>query len=384
MKNQTILLLFVIIISIGCRATDTGIDTTLVYAECQASIDSIYSANPKSVGIMVHVESPKNNLSWSGCSGYSNKDQSIKLACDQPALIASSIKPYVATTILRLQEQNKLTIEDPIGIHLTEKTAKLFQTDGYDLDAIRVKHLLSHTSGIYNYANGAYLDMIQNNKLHRWTRDEQLNLSIEMGSPLGSPADTFVYADANYLLATEIIETVSDLPFYSAMRKLLKYEELGLEDTWFPTLEKPNPTTKKLVHQYWSSREWDSYDIDPSFDLYGGGGIASTTSDIAQFAYSLFQGKIIEDTTIFNKIFTQIIPSNGEDMGYYLGLGEGTSNGLTYYGHGGFWGTTVLYFPELEASIAVYILDRDQFHLRKQVTNAVVKQIANHLERDGK
>ena len=380
MKENYIILLMVVVILIGCRTTDNKEESKLFYSECQTTIDSIFGANPESIGIMVHVESPVNNLSWSGCSGYSDIDGKIKLACDQPALIASTVKPYVSATILRLEEQKKLTIEDPIAIHLTDKTRKLFESDGYDLEAIKIKHLLGHVSGIADYVTMDYINEIQNDIQHRWTRDEQLSLAIHKGEFLGSPMDTFVYADTNYLLATEIIETVTELPFYSAMRKLLKYDELGFEDTWFPTLENPNLTTKPLVHQYWTLRGWDSYDMDPSFDLYGGGGIATTTKELAQFSYNLFQGNIIQDTTALNKIFTKLIPSNGKDYRYCLGLREGVSNGIKHYEHGGFWGTNVLYFPELEASIAVYVLEKDKTKLMYNIVpNAILNQLAEQL-----
>jgi len=355
----------------------------IFYSDCQATIDSIYSLNPKSVGVMVHIESPKNNLSWSGCSGYSNKDQKVKLSSDQPALIASTIKPYISATILRLQELGLLALEDSISKHLTEETILLFESVGYDFDNIRIKHLLSQTSGIKEYADGEYIKWINKNQKHRWTRNEQLRLTASKGKPLGSPEVVWSYSDANFLLCTEIIESNTNKPFYTAIRDLLKYEELGFRNTWFPTLEKPNKTTKPLVHQYWSSWNWDSYNMDISFDLYGGGGIATTTEELAKFAYNLFQGNIIEDTTTLNKIFTKIIPSDNEDTKYLLGIGEGSINEFTCYWHGGFWGTNVLYFPELETSIAVYVLEKDNFQLvYDEVPDLIVKQLVKHLNKN--
>lgn len=380
MKKLFILLLTVITISIGCRKENKNIATTLFYSNCQATIDSIQSSDPESVGIMVHLESPQNNLSWSGCTGYSNKNQKIKLSSDQPALIASTIKPYISATILRLEELGLLTLKDPISKHLTEKTIRTFENVGYNFDNIKIKHLLTQTSGIKEYADRDYIEWINKNQKHRWTRDEQLRLTASKGKPLGNPEDVWSYSDANFLLCTEIIESNTKKPFYKAIRKLLKYEDLGFRNTWFPTLEEPNKTTKPLVHQYWSSWNWDSYDMDPSFDLYGGGGIATTTEELAKFAFNLFQGNIIEDSTTLNKIFTKIIPSDGKDTEYLLGLGEGSINEFKYYWHGGFWGTNVLYFPELETSLAVYVLDKDKSQLvYDQVPNLIVKQLLKHL-----
>ncbi|WP_034920637.1 serine hydrolase domain-containing protein [Gillisia sp. CAL575] len=343
--------------------------------EFQKIIDSIYQINPKSVGIMVHIESPKKGISWSGSVGYSDAENKTKLVSDQPALIASSIKTYISASLLRLQEQNKLSIEDPIKNYLSNRTIKLFESDGYDLDRIKIKHLLSHTSGIEDYANDEYLDWVDKNQKHRWTRDEQLELTIKVGNPLGEPEDTFNYADANYLLCTEIIENVTNKPFYESIRDLLKYEELGFSNTWFPILETKKQQTKSLVHQYWGEKNWDSYNHDISWDLYGGGGIATTTEELARFSYYLFNNKIIKDKNILNQIFTTIDTKDGKDNKYGLGLSIGNVKGYTSYGHGGFWGTVVLYFPKLDSSIAVFILERDERILRKNVLEALVLEL---------
>lgn len=349
------------------------------YIEFQAIIDSIYKANPKSIGIMAHIESPKKGISWSGGAGYSDVQNGLKLDSDQPALIASSIKTYISATILRLQEENQLSIEDAVKIHLTDKTIKLFESDGYDLNRIKIKHLLSHTSVIKDYANDDYLNWVDKNQKYRWTRDEQLDLTIISGNPLGEPEDSFSYADANFLLCTEIIETVTKKPFYKSIRTLLRYRKLGLTDTWFPTLETKNKETKPLVHQYWGEKNWDSFNQDISWDLYGGGGIATTTKELAQFSYALFNGKIIKDENTLNKIFTPIKTKDEKDNKYGLGLSLGEVNGYTTFGHGGFWGTVVLYFPELDTSISVYILERDEGKLRKNVMEALVGELSKEI-----
>lgn len=370
-----IYLLLPLLIFTSCATTKNDSSIKKDYAKFQNIVDSIYQNNPESIGIMVHIESPKKGISWSGSAGYSDAENRVKLSPYQPALIASSIKTYVSAAILRLQEQNELSIEDPIKDHLTNRTIKLFDSDGYDLDRIKIKHLLSHTSGIEDYANNQYLDWVDKNQKHRWTRDEQLELTVKVGNPLGEPEDIFNYADANYLLSTEIIENVTKKPFYTSIRELLKYEELGFSNTWFPTLETKNQHTKSLVHQYWGEKNWDSYNHDISWDLYGGGGIATTTKELAQFSYDLFNYRIIKNKNTLHRIFTPIETKDGKNNKYGLGLSIGDVNGYTSYGHGGFWGTVVLYFPKLDTSIAVYILERDEGKLRKNVLEALVSKL---------
>lgn len=367
-KGLRLLLFLLLILNLGTNAQ--SVETKL-----QAVIDSVYAANPSSVGLMVHVESPGHGISWSAVSGYPYKDSKTSLEPDQPALIASNMKTYVSAAVLRLVENGELSIDQPINKLLSDKTRDLFQQAGYNLDLIAVKHLLSHTSGIQNYANLNYIDFIDSNKTYRWTRDEQLALTIKTGAPLGNPGTTFNYTDANYLLLTEIIEQITKKPFYTAMRELLRYQSLGLNNTWMPTLEEKPNRAKTLVHQYWGARGWDSHDIDVSVDLYGGGGIACTTSDLANFIHHLFNYEIIKDTTVFNLIYTEVPTRDPEPSNYYFGLWSYEYRGFKAYGHSGFWGTIALYFPEIDASIAVFILEKDKQSIRQEIIDQAVRML---------
>lgn len=353
------------------------VNAQTIETKFQDALDSIYTANPKSVGIMVHVESPAKGISWSGASGYSNKNTEAEVEPVQPALIASNIKPYVSATILKLVEEDKVSIHQSIKELITAKTKVLFQNGGYNLDSIAVKHLLSHTSGIQNYATQGYIDFISANKTYRWTRDEQLELTIKQGPPLGKPGSVFNYSDANYLLLTEIIEGIVKKPFHTAMRELLSYESLGLTDTWMPTLEDKPTDTKPLVHQYWSEYDWDSYDIDISVDLYGGGGIACTTHDLAIFTHKLFNAEVIKDTSVFNLIYTKIQTNDSTESNYYLGISSSEYGGYKSYGHSGFWGTAVEFFSKINTTISVFVLDRDQRKLRPEIINRVLEILSD-------
>lgn len=347
----------------------------------QIKIDSIYQSHPEAVGIMVHVEAPDINISWSGATGQSDNQNQTKLQSDQPILIASSIKTYVAAAILKLVEGKMLSIEDPIEELISNKTKILLISDGYDLSLIQVKHLMSHTSGIWNYANKDYIEHKNANPKYRWTRDEQLELTVNKGNPVGLPGELFHYSDANYLLLTEIIEDKTELPFYKGMRRLLKYEELGINDTWFPTLEEKPAGTKPLAHQYWRSYGWDSYDLDISWDLYGGGGIACTLEDMASFIQNYFNGNIVKKDSIRDLIFTEIPTKETELNPYFLGLSQDRYHGMNAFGHGGFWSTVMMYFPTINTSIAVCIMNRDSRALRRNVLEEISKVVLSHNEK---
>ena len=375
--KKSIFLFISVFVCIGCATKKATHKTTS--NSFQKVIDSIYKANPGSKGLLVHIEAPDKNISWSGAVGYSDYKAKTPLQKEQPGLIASSIKTYVAAAILRLVEEGSITIDDSIEGLISPKSKEVLLTDGYDLKEIKIKHLLSHTSGIEDYVSknnvGQYFDFITAHKKYRWTRDEQIKITVERGDPLGEAGEVFNYADANFLLATEIIESVTKKPFYTAMRELLKYDELGLKNTWQYTLEAIPANTKPLVHQYYGKYQWDSYDIDPSFDLYGGGGIACTSKDLALFSYHFFNNHIVKNEAIKELIFTDMITVEGNNKNYFLGLSKSTINGFDSYGHGGFWATTVVYLPKLNTSIAVFVLEKDHKKLRTAILESLVKEL---------
>lgn len=354
----------------GAMSVDDELNTRVnrKYSEnFQSIIDSIFSVHPNSNGIMVHVENE--NISWSGAVGYSDH-LSTPLQKDQPILIASNTKTYVSAAILRLVEEKKLSLNQSIKTLISQKSQELFEAVDYDLEEIKIIHLLSHTSGIDDYVNDDYIVAVSKNQKHRWTRDEQILLATTVGKKIGSPEFKFKYADVNYLLLTEIIETATGKEFQIAIRDLLKFEEYGMDKTWFKSLDEVPVNTKPLAHQYFGELNWDSYEIDPSFDLYGGGGLAATSEDMTRFIHLLFNNKIIEDENVLNQIYTKIETQDSTQVNYSLGLSDSEIQGMQAYGHGGFWGTAVQHFPEINTTISVFILERDERKLRKDVLEA--------------
>ena len=146
--------------------------TPTVYGQTTATriqqlTDSFYQAIPASKGIIVHVESPRAQLSQSFAAGVSDTVTKLRLRPLQPVITASNTKTYVAAAILKLQELGKLNIEQEIGELLPARSLTLLRSDGYDPAAIRVKHLLSHSSGIDDYVNDAYFDTVDRDRRRR-------------------------------------------------------------------------------------------------------------------------------------------------------------------------------------------------------------------------
>lgn len=306
--------------------------------------------------------------------GHSEKGAQSQLVEDQPALIASNTKTYVAVAILKLVEAHRINLQDPIADLLKPQTRKLLSEAGYKLHDITIKDLLSHTSSIKDYVDSSYFQFVEETPLHRWSRNEQIALSAGKGKPLAEPGTHFAYGDINYLLLTEILESRTGKPFYTAIRDLIGFEKLGLRSTWFIQLEEPPQDAKPLVHQYWETKQWDSYDLDPSWDLYGGGGMAATVKDLALFFQKLFDGEIIADKELLSQLHTFVLPQ--EQSNYCLGIRTISFHGQTGYYHGGFWGTDVMYLPDYDMTIAVFTLEKDKRDINAALSYAFIQAIS--------
>lgn len=315
----------------------------------QKIVDSTYNAHPEMIGLIVNVESPDHHISWRYAAGHNGNKSNMSIDPAQPLLIASTTKPFMAAAVLRLIENGKININDPLKGLLTSQTVKVLTNAGYDLNKINVRHLLSHTSGINDYVTENYFSFISSHKTHHWTRDEQIALAGKE-KKLGEPGTVFRYADINYVLISEIIEQKTGKPFYQALRSLLDYKKLGLNNTWFIQLERQPKKSLPLVNQYWKQFDWEIKDLNPSWDLYGGGGIASNVKDMAQFFQLLFNGKVIKDQKVLQLMYTDVPPNL--DINYCLGIRKIKSGGMTAYNHGGGLGTDAIYIPEINASIA--------------------------------
>lgn len=338
-------------------------------------LDSIYKLHPETRGMVMYVEAPKYHVSWTKAVGFANT-KGTKLTPEMPANIASNTKTYIAATILRLVELGKLETSELIGNVISESSNKLLTQAGYNTRNITVAHLLTNTSGIYDFVNTqTYQNLTQSDPKHRWTRDEQIALAVQPETHVMGVGEVFAYSETNYSLLTEIIERKTKLPFHDAVRRLLKFDSLKLNNTWFLLQEKQPEGMLPLVEQTAKAYNVNSYTLDYSFDAFGGGGLASTVRDLALFSQHLFSGAVFDKSATKELLYTTVPTKDGIAPTYSFGLMHTTVAGHKAYGHGGFWGTQVKYIPELDLSIAVFVMERDTWQVYNILIEEVVKEM---------
>ena len=336
-----------------------------VAAEFQRILESYVQSDEKIHGALMHIESPSLGISWTGATGIDDLSTQSSLSADQPFRMASVTKTYVAAAILRLIEQEKLQLNDSISNYISAEHKAILEEDGYDVDSITISHLLTHTSGLFDYAvaTDAYAQAVTENPSKRWTRTDQLNIAVEYGDSKGPSGYQYHYSDTGYILLGEALEHVTGQSLAAALRSLLKYDELGLTQTWLESLEPAPEGAKPRVHQYFQGIDIHSW--DPSMDLYGGGGLVASTSDIAGFFYKLFNDEVFDSPATLELMTSRgdlpmYDPANNPSeetlkARYRHGLSIKQLFGMQVYAHTGFWGVIGAYIPEIDTAVSICV-----------------------------
>jgi D-alanyl-D-alanine carboxypeptidase len=353
-------------------------DVAPIEAKLQAILDSVVEAGA-TPGIMMRLDAPALDLSWSGVAGVADVETGAPLRRDQAVRIASNTKTFVAAATLRLWEDGGLGLDDPLSLYLPAEYAEILAGDGYDLEAITIRHLLTHTSGLYDYADrDLFIEAILADPLHRWTPAEQLELAVEWGDPYGPPGEVYRYSDTGYVVLGLVLEAADGRPLSEVIRQRLGLDRLGLSHTWWETMEDPPAGAGDRAHQYLGER--DTYAWDPSFDLYGGGGLVSTADDLGTFIRALFVGGVYRDAATADTMLTTVDGAKaGPDLSgspmvpgrYRMGVEVRDLGGLTLYMHTGFWGTLAAYFPEQDIALAIAVTQQQSQALFRVLVDAV-------------
>ena len=328
--------------------------------------------------IIASVRSDVREINWLDAAGYDTFDENQKQQPDKQFRIASVTKVYVAAAILRLAEDNNLSLDSSIVDYVSENTANTLINRGYSVDKITINHLLNHTSGLPDHACLLYKEEVVTNPDRVWTRQSQLDFCMNLGKPLADPGNLFTYSDTGYVILGEILENVTQKSLSSLIPDLLHFEKLGIKETYWESSTITELTSANRCSQYVGTI--DGKNFNPTFDLFGGGGIISTVSDLNSFIISLFHGNIFSD---LDSIYAGLVVppcKRSEDSHIHSHLTMVLPMGSSFgWGHLGFWGCGVIYNPDHKFALAVSINqadpDMDNFllHTINTLSEAVIK-----------
>ncbi|MDH6223824.1 serine hydrolase domain-containing protein [Streptomyces sp. MJP52] len=289
---------------------------------------------------------------WAGASGVADAVTGRELRPTAAVRVASVTKTFTAAAVLRLVERGELRLDEPVCALASEEVLGLLAEGAYEPTRMTVRHLLQHTAGLYDWGSDPDYDAEAfADPAHRWSRLEQVRWAVEHGRPLAPPGEEFHYSDTGYVILGEILERVTGRSLAAAYRGLLPLGELGLASIHLESLEPTPAAGAERAHQYVSGA--DLLAVDPSCDLWGGGGLVSTMPDLAGFVRALFRGEVFERPATLATMLAPVEArgAQGRGMGIRtLALGPGR-----WWGHCGCWGVVMAYEPDRDLAVATTV-----------------------------
>ena len=272
--------------------------------------------------------------------GVTNVEDSIPVNAHTVFPIASISKTFAATAIMRLVEQGKLSLDDPLSKYRPEfpRAAE-----------VTVRQLLNHTSGIMSYTHPRVASQIREAGRRDWTTD-QLIARIATLEPAYEfdPGTGWSYSNSGYILLGAIIEKVSGMSYAEYLRTAL-LEPLGLAHTAVDDLALVVPDRASGYEpSKKASSGFRNADFIPMSAAGPAGAMRSTAADLLKWSLALFGGQVLQPATLAMmttpaRLKDGRLASKGrlppiwipETTEYGFGLFLGVLDGRATTGHGG-------------------------------------------------
>jgi CubicO group peptidase (beta-lactamase class C family) len=286
--------------------------------------------------------------------------------------IASMTKPITGTAVLMLQDEGKLSVDDPVEKYLPEFKS-LKTADGKPV-RVTIRHLLTHTSGMGEISSAEA----------RGIKNLAGVIPLYVAKPVKfEPGTKWTYCQSGINTAARVVEVVSGAAFDEFVDRRL-FGPLGMKDTTFYLTEMQLPRLCKAYRR--SDRgELSTTDVGilngkqpTNRDRFpaANGGLFSTAPDYARFCQMVSNGGEYEGrrylkpesvqlmTTVQSgDLKTGFTPGNGWGLGWCVirepqGVTAMLSPGS--FGHGGAYGTQAWIDPG-KKRIYILMIQRADF-----------------------
>lgn len=272
--------------------------------------------------------------------GYADIKNKILIDPDTKFRIGSVTKQFTAAAILKLQENNLLSVNDKLS---------KFIPDFPRGDEVTIHHLVTHTSGINSYTGKPYF-------LDRVTKtispDSLINL-IKKDPYDFNPGERFLYNNSGYFLLGYIIGKVSGKTYADYLKESF-FDHLGMKNTGVHysgiKLEQEAKGYGGNSASYQEALNWDMSWAGGAGNLY------STVDDLLKWNEALHGGKVLNEKSMEAAV-TPVTLKNGDKEQYGYGLGLSKYRGMDIIGHsGGLHGfiTQLAYYPKEKITVAMF------------------------------
>jgi CubicO group peptidase (beta-lactamase class C family) len=311
--------------------------------EVESFIDSAFGRRPFNGSIQV---AKNGEVIFEKYSGFWNpRAKRDSISPSTPFHLASVSKTFTAMAIMKMQEQGKLNISDPVSKYLTN----------FPLEGVTIKTLLNHRSGIPNYVH--YMERLGWDRKKFVTNKDVLDFIIARHKEIqiNQPDKRFSYSNTNYALLALIVEKISGLPFPEYM-KLNFFEPLGMHDTYVFTMS----DSARFLHSYFSSGR--EYAFDYLDQVYGDKNVYSTVRDMLKWDQALYGGTFFSRATLdsaFSGYSFEKPGINNYGLGWRMFL---LKNGKKFVYHNGWWhGNRTAFYRMPDDKVTIIALSNNDF-----------------------
>ncbi|RED16302.1 serine hydrolase domain-containing protein [Parasphingopyxis lamellibrachiae] len=271
--------------------------------------------------------------------GLANLELGVAMTTANRFRIASVTKQFTGATVMRLVEDGVLDLDANIRTYLPD-----FADKG---DTITLRHLLGHTSGLYNYTNHDDYEAIAHTDISLQDTCAYFE-DLPLDFPVGSE---WSYSNSGYALTSLIIETVTGREFEDIVAERI-FASAGMTQSQF---QLAGQVMANSPNQYWHGENGFYPAQRAGISGHGDGEIYSTTGDLLQWYQALRDDRLFNAETRETFYASQILP-DGRDTRYGLGLFHGRVGPYATYEHGGNvggWRAYVIMVPEQDAFVAL-------------------------------
>ncbi len=286
-------------------------------------------------GVTVTVR--RGHGTWAATGGVGDLETGKPRSTADHYRVASISKTFVATVVLQLEAEGKLSLDDTVEKWLPG----LVRGNGHDGRQITLRQLLNHTSGVFDYLDDpgfqqTYMtaDGFLKHRFDQASPEELLAIAMA-NKPYFTPGTSFTYSNTNYILAARVIEKATGSDDYGDEIDRRIIAPLHLASTSVPTrvtLPRPSSRAYSKLARTATGPTYDVTELNPRL-AYGSGQMVSSSADLTRFYSALLRGRLLPPEQL-KEMKTTV--ESGDRRRYGLGLADRElSCGIHVWGHDG-------------------------------------------------
>ncbi len=290
-----------------------------------------------------------NALVYARGYGMARLENGVPLSPRSVLDVGSISKQFTAMAILLLQQDGKLSIDEPIRKYIPEMPAYA--------DRVTIRRALSQTSGLRDL----YVMMQHSGRVFRGDSIDALRIITRSAEPNYEPGERYLYTNSGWILAAQIVYRLTGKTLAQFAEERI-FAPLGMRDTRYHG--DAAAVIPGLATSY-SPRAGGAFAVSHStYDgsIMGAGGVHTTVEDFGRWLANyetLVVGsrEIIATMTTPTRLNDGSPAVSGQTAAYAVGLSVGTLRGLPVVSHGGSWAGYrghFLRFPEHRFAVATF------------------------------